>query len=120
MERIRAEDGRYARDAYAFVMDGLDYTVRARAERRHVSARELLVGLCRFARDEYGMLGFDVLSSWGISSASDVGDIVFQLVDAGILSRRDEDARSDFDIPFDLKHALEDSYFASGDTPGPA
>jgi uncharacterized repeat protein (TIGR04138 family) len=118
VERIRAGDPRYARDAYAFVMDGLDHTVSALEERRHVSAQELLEGLCLFARDKFGLLAFDVLSSWGLTSGRAVGDIVFHLIDAGILSRRDEDAREDFDTPFDLKRALEDSYFDIPDTSG--
>jgi uncharacterized repeat protein (TIGR04138 family) len=117
VERIRAADDRYAGDAYAFVMDGLDHTVRALDERRHISAAELLEGLCGFARDRFGMLAFQVLQAWGIRSGSDVGEIVFQLVDAGILSRREEDTRADFDIPLDLKSALEDSYFDSDNSP---
>ena len=120
VERIRAADGRYAADAYAFVMDALDHTVRALEERRHVSAQELLTGLCGFARERYGMMAYDVLGAWGIRSAPDVGAIVFQLVDAGILSRREEDARSDFDVPFDLRQALEDSYFDSTGAPDDA
>jgi uncharacterized repeat protein (TIGR04138 family) len=116
VERIRAVDGRYAPDAYAFIMDGLDHTVRALDERRHVTAGELLTGLCRFARARYGMMAYDVLRVWGIRSGSDVGEIVFQLIDAGMLARRDEDAREDFDTPLDLKQALEDSYFDYGDT----
>lgn len=111
VERIRASDGRYSDDAYAFVMDGLDHTVRALPERRHVSGQELLAGLCRFARDRYGMMSYDVLCSWGIRRGRDVGEIVFQLVDAGILSRRDEDTREDFDTPLDLKQVLEERYF---------
>ena len=117
VERILAADGRYAADAYAFVMDGLDHTVRALDERRHVSGAELLTGLCRFARERYGMMAYDVIRAWGIRSGSDVGEIVFQLIDAGILSRRDEDAREDFDSPLDFKQVLEDSYFESGDSP---
>ena len=118
VERIRASDGRYARDAYAFVMDGLDYTVRSLPARRHVSARELMDGLCRFGRERFGMLAFAVLSRWGLASASDVGEIVFQLVEAGILSRREEDSRADFDFDIDLKQTLEDSYFDLGAAPG--
>jgi uncharacterized repeat protein (TIGR04138 family) len=118
VERIRAGDQRYARDAYAFVMDGLDHTVSALEERRHVSGQELLEGLCVFARDRFGMLAFDVLNSWGITSGRDVGEIVFHLIDAGILSRQEEDAREDFDTPLDLKRALEDSYFDLTDAAG--
>jgi len=118
VERIRERDPRYGRDAYAFVMDGLDHTVSALEERRHVTARELLYGLCAFARNKFGMMAFDVLRSWGIGSGSDVGEIVFHLIDAGILSRRDEDSREEFDTPLDFKQALEDSYFDLSDAPG--
>jgi uncharacterized repeat protein (TIGR04138 family) len=118
VERIRSEDGRYARDAYAFVMDGLEHTVRSLEERRHVSARELMEGLCHLARDRFGMLAFTVLGKWGISTGRDVGEIVFQLVEAGVLSKREEDARADFDGALDLRHALEDRYF-DDDAPEP-
>jgi uncharacterized repeat protein (TIGR04138 family) len=119
VERIRAADGRYAADAYAFVMDGLDATVRALDERRHVSAHELLEGLCGFARTRFGMMSYDVLCAWGIRSAPDVGEIVFQLVEAGILSRREEDRREDFHTPMDLKQVLEDAYFDSREAADP-
>jgi len=118
VERIRANDGRYSPDAYAFVMDGLDHTVSALEERRHVTAHELLDGLCAFARGKFGMLACDVLRKWGITTARDVGDIVFHLIEAGILSRREEDAREDFDTSLDFKRVLEDSYFDLTDTPG--
>lgn len=111
VERIRAEDGRFARDAYAFVMDGLDDTVRALPERRHVSGAELVHGLCRFARGRYGMLAFAVLEKWGIRASADIGAIVFQLVEAGVLARRDEDVIGDFDDVIDLREALEERYF---------
>ena len=113
VERIRAADGRYDGEAYAFVMDGLDHTVGELEERRHVTAGELLQGLVRFARDRYGMMAYDVLRAWGIGTGSDVGEIVFQLCDAGILARRDEDTREQFDLPLDLKQVLEDEYFDS-------
>ncbi len=115
VDRIRAADGRYAADAYAFVMDGLDQTVSGLEERRHVSGQELLEGLCRFARTRFGMMSYDVLCVWGIRSGGDVGDIVFQLVDAGILARRDEDSREDFNTSLDLKQVLEDAYFDSSE-----
>ena len=42
VERIRKRDKRYAPEAYAFVMDALDYAIRLIGKRRHVSAAELL------------------------------------------------------------------------------
>jgi uncharacterized repeat protein (TIGR04138 family) len=114
VERIRAADDRYTPDGYAFVMEALDATVRAAGERRHVSAAELLRGACRYARQRYGLLALTVLRSWGIRSGSDVGEIVFQLIEAGVLAKRDEDTRADFDHGIDFQTALEENYFDTG------
>jgi uncharacterized repeat protein (TIGR04138 family) len=114
VERIRAVDARYAPDAYAFVMEALDFTVRSLPERRHVSAAELVDGLRRAACERYGMLAFSVLQKWGVTSGSDVGEIVFQLIGAGVLSRREEDSREEFDPVGSLQPGLEDRYFETG------
>jgi uncharacterized repeat protein (TIGR04138 family) len=114
VERIRAVDARYAPEAYAFVMESLDYTVQSLAERRHVSAAELVDGLLRAAGERYGMLAFTVLQKWGIAGGPDVGEIVFQLIEAGILSRREEDSRDEFDVIGDFRADLEDRYFEAG------
>lgn len=111
---IRRVDGRYAEDAYAFVMDGLEFTIRAIGEKRHVSAAELLEGLCRCAKDRFGLMAWTVLESWGVCETGDVGAIVFQLIDAGVLSKTEQDERSDFDDRFDLRVVLEDQYFGIG------
>ena len=113
VERIRAADGRYRPEAYAFVMEALDATVRSAGERRHVSAAELLAGACEHARRVYGLMALTVLRSWGIRTGSDVGEIVFQLIDAGVLSRRDEDTRADFDQEIDFQTILEENYFGN-------
>lgn len=111
VEQIRSGDARYSREAYAFVMQALELTVRDLPERRHVTAEELLAGMCRHARGRYGLLAHTVLTRWGLSSGSDVGEVVYHLIDAGILSRREDDSRADFDRGGDLRMALEDQYF---------
>jgi uncharacterized repeat protein (TIGR04138 family) len=95
-------------------MESLEATVREIGERRHVCAGELVGGLCRHAKQRYGMLAYDVLKQWGVATGSDVGEIVFQLIDVGILSRREEDTRADFDGMDDFKRVLEDDYFGAG------
>lgn len=114
VERIRAADARYEPDAYAFVMEALDFTVRSLDERRHVSAAELVEGLHRVARERFGLLACTVLQKWGLGGGSDVGEIVFQLIDAGILSKRDEDSREEFDAVGNFQSELEDGYFGAG------
>lgn len=109
VERIRAADGRFGRDAYAFVMDSLDFTMRQIGQRRHLSGAELVRGLCANARHRFGLLAYTVLARWGLTTSDDVGDIVFQLIEAGILSRQESDTRADFVDVVDFRDALEAS-----------
>jgi uncharacterized repeat protein (TIGR04138 family) len=111
VERIRAVDDRFEPEVYDFTMQALEYTIQRVGERRHVRAEELLDGLSGYARLRFGLLAADVLAKWGVRSASDVGAVVFQMVDAGILARQESDRREDFNRGFDLKRSLEDSYF---------
>ena len=109
VERIRATDGRYARDAYPFVMGSLDFTMKRIGVRRHVSAAELVRGLCDNAKHRFGLFAHTVLAKWGLETSDDVGEVVFQLIDAGILSRQESDARSDFERVVDFHEVLEAS-----------
>jgi uncharacterized repeat protein (TIGR04138 family) len=113
---IRRRDARFSEDAYAFVMDSLEFTIARLGQRRHVSARELLVGICGYAKERFGLMAWTVLDRWGVRTTADVGTIVFQLVESSVLSRREEDSREEFDDVFDLQVVLEDNYFEGADT----
>lgn len=112
VKRIRARDDRFKTDVYPFLMESLEYTLRKIGKRRHVSAGELLDGLCGYAKDRYGLLAHDILRSWGILGAFDIGLAVFHLVEAGVLSRQEGDRLEDFDVDYDLRRKLEEEYFA--------
>ena len=88
VDRIRAVDARYRREAYGFVMAALGRTVRslprerlADPERRHLSGLELLRGVVALARREFGLLAPTVFREWGLVTAATIsaakkGDIV--------------------------------------------
>ena len=78
---------------------------------RQVSAVELLEGLCRYARVKFGLMASTVLERWGVDTPSDVGAVVYQLVDAGILSKQESDLLQDFDVSYNFKDTLERGYF---------
>jgi uncharacterized repeat protein (TIGR04138 family) len=112
VDGIREADARYRREAYGFLMAALGKTVQALPEerredpdRRHLSGRELLVGLVQLARGEFGELAPMVFQEWGVVGGEDVGAMVFQLVQSGQLSARPEDTLDDF-RGFDLMDAL--------------
>jgi uncharacterized repeat protein (TIGR04138 family) len=109
---IREQDDHLAPEAYALVIDALEFTFARIGERRHLRAEELVRGLCAHVKERYGVLGFTLLSRWGVGTTADFGRAVFQLVEAGVLSRQESDRREDFDGLVDLRAALEDGYFA--------
>jgi uncharacterized repeat protein (TIGR04138 family) len=111
VDDIRSSDDRFAPEAYGFVMDALEHTLRSIGIPRHVSARELLEGMCAFARERYGVMSYTLLERWNVTSTEDIGDVVFQLVDAGVLSRQDSDSRLEFSGVFALREVLETGYF---------
>lgn len=112
---IRRHDARYAEEAYSFVMEALEYTVSSLPARRHVTGVELVGGLCQCAKDRFGLMAWTVLERWGIRETADVGTIVFQLIDGGVLHKQDSDSRTDFDDVADLQSVLEEHYFESVD-----
>lgn len=103
---ILEKDPRYKAQAYIFVRDGLDHTVCKLERPRHVSGQELLEGMREYALKEYGPITRRVLSEWGINECIDFGNIVFNLVDEGLLGRTEEDSIEDFMGGYDFHEAF--------------
>ncbi len=112
VDGIRETEPRYRREAYGFVVAALGSTVAALPPERladpalrHLTGGELLRGVVRLARQEFGVLGPTVFREWGVLTGEDVGHIVFRLVECGELSARPEDTLADF-RDFDLLGGL--------------
>jgi uncharacterized repeat protein (TIGR04138 family) len=115
VEAIVRNDGRYDRDAYYFVREGLDFTIKMlkkdpHGAGRHVSGQELLEGLRRFALDQFGPMAKTVLTYWGVNCCEDFGEIVFHMVDKGILGKTDQDTLEDFKGGYDFDDAFVKPY----------
>ncbi len=120
-QRIQAMAARasaYEPEAYHFVFHALDFVLeyedRAPCQRgqplapdRHVSAEQLLSGLREFAIDQYGPLARLVLERWGIYRTEDFGEIVFDLVEGGLLNKQETDRKSDFSNGFSFHDAFD-------------
>jgi uncharacterized repeat protein (TIGR04138 family) len=106
LQGILTRDPRYTGDAYVFVRAGLDYTVRRLKNPRHVSGQELLDGIREFALMEFGPMTKTVLNEWGIQRTEDVGEIVFNMVETGLLGKTDKDSRADFANGYDFDEAF--------------
>jgi len=106
LQTILTRDPRYTAEAYALVRAGLDYTVRRLDKPRHVSGQELLDGIREFALAEFGPMTKTVLNSWGIRRTEDVGEIVFNMVETGLLGKTEKDSRADFANGYDFDDAF--------------
>ncbi len=66
--------------------------------------------LKRLAQEQYGLLAKLVLASWGIRSTGDYGEIVYNLIKIGEMSKSAGDRREDFDAVYDFDRALVREY----------
>ena|SRR5207248_4757469 len=107
LDSIVASDARYQREAYVFLRDALDFTTKQQkkikgATLRHVSGPELLEGVRQYALKEFGPMTLSVFSYWGIRCCEDIGQMVFNLIAAGIFGKTDEDSMDDFKAVYDF------------------
>jgi uncharacterized repeat protein (TIGR04138 family) len=100
--------GEFRAEAYFFTLDALHSSVEELSVRRHLSGPELLQGVVRLANERFGGEAAEILNGWGISSTRDFGVIVYDLIEAGILSKTDDDQLEDFEEVFDLSDALKE------------
>ena len=111
VQQIVTQDPRYDREAYQFVREGLDFTLKlhkksAPATPHHVSGQELLEGIRQYALEQFGPLSKTVLDHWGVRHCEDFGEIVFNLVEKGVLGKTEQDSRADFKGGYDFEEAF--------------
>jgi uncharacterized repeat protein (TIGR04138 family) len=114
MERIRLREPRFDERAYLFVLAALEYCQQGLDERRHITGRELALACRDLALDRFGVMARIVLDHWGVRSSADIGDVVFTLVELGLLMSQPTDTRDEFIEVFDFDQAFEREYPWSG------
>jgi uncharacterized repeat protein (TIGR04138 family) len=119
---IVRRDPRYAYEAYEFVFAALAHTQKALGRvpsgepgeeveaANHVRGPELLHGVRDLALREFGLMARTVFRRWGINRTDDVGEIIFNLIDANLMSKTPEDSRRDFHAIYDLDEELVNGY----------
>mgnify|MGYP006176214049 CR=1 FL=1 len=110
LDRLRERHPRYHETAYLFVLSSLHHVLERLTEPRHITGRELAEGARDLALYRYGPMARIVLGHWGIEETSDLGAIVFALVECGILIKQDEDSPGDFEALFDFEETFELDY----------
>lgn len=137
IDEIVERDPRYHREAYLFVREALDYTQKnlvragkeaARSETapelpggiRHVRGPELLDGIRAYGLQLYGPMTMLVFGEWGIQRCEDFGEIVFNMVESGLLAKTDQDTREDFKGGYEFSDAFRKPYLPQSLFPAPS
>lgn len=105
--KILNKDKRYDPEAYSFIMASISYTMKKLKRKGHVTGQELSDGVKDYCLEQFGPMSRLVLEKWGVKSTNDFGEIVFNLIDSGLLGKTDEDRKEDFYNRYDFKEAFD-------------
>jgi uncharacterized repeat protein (TIGR04138 family) len=116
LDQILAADNRFHRDAYLFMREALDFTQKIVGREnlgkvRHVTGQELLDGLRQYALQQFGPMAATVFEEWGIRNCQNFGEIVFNMVEIGLLARTEKDTRDDFQNGYDFTDAFRKPFW---------
>jgi uncharacterized repeat protein (TIGR04138 family) len=107
---IADADPRYSRDAYFFLRDALDQTVKLRkrqlGEGGHVSGQQLCEGVRQHAIKSFGPMVPTVFEYWGIKKTDAFGDMVWNLIELGVFGKTPTDSIEDFKEVYDFHEAF--------------
>ncbi len=123
LQRVVNKDCRYSMQSYQFIFEALDYTASQLGkkynssieEERHVTGQELSEGIKQFAMERFGYMTRTVLEQWGITKSGDFGEIVFNLVDSGLMGKTDTDSLDDFKGLYDFYIEFDEKFKFEGD-----
>ena len=122
------EDSRYRLEAYRFVREALSFaqdmmalgreeesTHRVEAApqeetTRHLTGQQLCEAIRQYAIEQYGYMAPVVLKSWGITSTSDFGEIVYNLIRLKMMKKSKSDKREDFDDVYEFEVAFREQF----------
>ncbi len=112
VKKIRLTETRFSPPAYEFVRRSLDHALQrlGRTDQKkpaHVRGEELLESFRALALQEFGPMAKTVLNDWGISTCTEVGEVVFRLVQHGILGKSETDKIDDFQEIYTFREAFE-------------
>jgi len=114
-------DPRYPLEAYQFVRESLSYAqdvldsggvVQADDEdaEQHLTGQQLCRAFRSLAQEQFGLMARTVLNTWGVHSTNDIGEIVYNLIDIGVMRHSPHDRREDFDEVYVFSEAFDQGF----------
>jgi len=110
LDLIYTQDPRYDRDAYHFLRDALDFTIKLRKKAKegtgHVNGPQLLEGIRQYGLKQFGPMVVTVFGYWGVTRCDDFGEMVFNLIRVNIFGKTDSDSPEDFKGGYEFHEAF--------------
>ncbi len=113
IDELARQDRRYPAASYMLVFEGLEHALARLVSRRHVTPVELVRGVRDAALEQFGLLAREVLRGWNITRSGDVGELVFNLIDRGLLEAGEDDSRDQFEAVLDFDAAFDAAFLES-------
>lgn len=123
------QDGRYHLDAYLFVQQALvfaefeldvgrprpyglegEFDPEEVTEQSHLTGQQLCQACRQYAQEMYGLMAKVVLKSWHVTATRDFGEIVYNLIEIGEMTKSETDRREDFDDVYDFEDVFQRRY----------
>ncbi|MEY2600606.1 MAG: hypothetical protein RLZZ142_2865 [Verrucomicrobiota bacterium] len=111
VEEIVSRDPRFDREAYVFLHEALDFTVKQGSKMGpprtpHVSGQQLLEGIRLYALKQFGPMVPTVFGYWGVTRCEHFGQMVYNLIHAGVFGRSETDSIEDFKNGYSFEEAF--------------
>ncbi len=129
LHELVAQDKRYSIEAYFFVRDALGYasdslelkktfqhgaeTIESNEE-HHLTGQQLCEAIREYALSQFGYMTRIVLKNWGVQATSDFGEIVYNMIEIGLMKKSPKDHRSHFDNVYEFKDVFDSQFQISG------
>ena len=123
--QLMEQDDRYKPEAYEFVRSALAYahdvmelgqiTPEKLAELKqddeipeeaHLTGQQLCEAIRQLSLIQFGFMAKTVLNNWGIHETLDFGELVYNMIEAGMMKKSQSDSKTDFANVFDFKTAF--------------
>lgn len=110
LHQLQERHPRFHEMAYLFTLSALRAVMSSLDQPRHITGAELAEAVRDLAVERFGPMARTVLGHWGIHETQDLGDVVYALVDCGVLVTQSGDSRDDFADVFDFHQVFERDY----------
>ena len=80
--------------------------VHSQSDERHLTGQQLCEAIRLYALNQFGYMAQVVLGSWGVCTTGAFGDIVYNMINAGLMKKSPEDRRDHFDAVYDFEEVF--------------